>query len=390
MVMSSFSDLLEEVAQNQGRTEIGLAMNDEDLVVEMITSPVPGSPLAKAISTSSPSAQPFILASYLPDNLAYCSASAAKLNGAPGLGNLSSRLFIDISSLFLFGPMPDSQQQGAQHPSLQTLFSGLAAQCSQGRALGITAPPASVPGEVSLVAVYQITSATQAAAAVNSFVEGLNHARGAIPNGSSIGQSQFAINYKPKFEIIGNVPVDLLKVTLNTGAANVKGAGHTPAGKPALPAPVAKPMVIECHIGYLPQKMLVTVGAGSREQMAALIARIQQGQAGFTGSKRFLALKAKLPANVRGFESFATLDLCRVCVNLFETDEAKKIEGLKYLNVLPSPRTVVSSAQECRDGRLYETVTIPGEQLDFFASLGKMFLMLPAKTLRQATTPAAH
>lgn len=343
-MLTSMAGLIDELKDNVERNEVSLTMVGDDLSLEMYETPLPDSPLAKSLAKPDASALPLQLAGYLPENLAYCGASGPRLPGAPGAGYVTLRMLTSIAGGFL---LPPARQQ-----AFARQLEALAAQCSQGRAIGITAPPANTPGNVTMVGVYHITNPQDATTAVNNFVQEVIRSRDAMMNGALTN----AIKIFPRsnYAKAGDVSVDLIKILI-----------------PGAEGDATDPFTIECYLACMSDKMLFTAGPGSKEEMQALIGRIKSGKTGFTSSKRFATLKAGLPDNIRGFESYATLDLCRAGINLVPLSLQEKNDALKWMSIFPAHRTVISTHSEAIDGRLHSEFIVPGEQLDFFSSLAK-------------------
>jgi len=345
--VSTLSGLIDDFIKNEQSAELGLAMTGDDLSLESYVTPVPDSPLAKDIAAQQPNAaQAVTLAGYLPENLAFCSASGPMLEGAPGLGNAALRVVMGLMTGFM---------EPEQGKALSKQFDQLSLQCKNGRAIGMTVPPANLQTSATLVAVYQVKDPQAAAAAMHGFVQEVMKAKDSFFNG---GLSTIVkIFTKPNAEMTNAVPVDLIKIIIATGEL-----GNDPA---------AKPITIEGRVAYTNDKMLLAIGDTSKDEITAMIGRIKDGTTGFTASKRFDKLKAGLPENIRGFESYAMLDMCKAGASLLPVDPTDKKDIIKFLSLFPQQKSVINSYGDFRDGRLHSDLRIPGEELDFVSTLIK-------------------
>ncbi len=417
-LLTPITDLLDEQKRNFLRAEIGIAMVKDDLSLESFVIPVPNSPLAKCLANDQPDGIAVQYAGYLPENLAVCSASGPLLQGSPG----SVHALLKLAFSFLNLALPPSRAQ-AFNKSLDALM----AQCTQGRALGIITPPRVGAASSTLVAVYHVTDAQTAKTAVRTFVKELTLTRDAVMGGML--SNTITLDLKPEGEMIGEVPVDIVKVTITAGdestpakpptppvkpsaPATKPTAGSTahkaptkatsakpapkPAPKPAVkPAPVpAKPaspfptkLVFECRLGYLDDKMLVTFGYDARQQMEALVTRVQQQQPGFTAGARYQELKAMIPQKARAFETCSLLDLCTVGVSWVPGDSRKDMQ--KFLSIFPQQNAVISTYEEIQDGRLHSEIIIPNEEFKFVFSLAKAAMTQFGDTKKPALKPTA-
>lgn len=360
--LAPIADLMAGYAANMESTEMGLAMVGDDLSLEGFVTPVPGSPLAKSLAAPD-AARPEELAGLLPENLAFCSASGPMLAGSPGTGYTLSRLGVGMLSSFL------DEKTG---PALVKALDDLAAQCGQGRAIGLTTPPATLATRATLVAAYQVAKPTEAAAALHAFFDTATRTRDALLGGMLTDVLQIS---KPIKEMIGATPVETIKMSLATGEAE--------AGKPA-----PKPFALELRFAFTNDKMLMAIGDGSRAELENMIARAKGGPAGYTAGKRFLALKARLPEHARAFESFATLDLCRAAVSLAPVDAEQKTKLAGFLKIFPEQRSVLHDYSEIRDGRIHSEFRIPGEQIDFLGTLIKAAVTFFPTKPKPVVTPA--
>ncbi len=272
-VLSTFSD----AQSNMKRVELGAAMVGADLSLETYTIPMPNSTLAKSLTTAQPSTLPLEYTAYLPENLAYCSAGPPMMPGAIGLGNMVLRTAFGLMAMFL----PPERQT----PFLQST-EALLAQCSQGRVLAFTAPPAGSAAPPSFLAIYHVTNALDAREAVKSFVKELALARDNIWGGAL--KDSLRLEMKLKNEQIGALPVDLLQL-------GVKPPAEAPAaGGQAAPAP--QTFATDLRFAYLDDKMLLCSGPDGLQQLTAVLGRLQQaGQPSFVSSARFQAIKAAIP-----------------------------------------------------------------------------------------------
>lgn len=350
-------DILTDVQKNMQRAEIGIAMVGDTLSVETYTIPVPGSPLATSLATAKPSSIPIDYAAYLPENTAYCEASGPMLPGSPGGGNLIFRMAMGMLGSFL-----TPEQQKPFTASVDRLIQ----QCAQGRVIGVTTPPADSTTPPALVAIYHITSEQEAQSALQEYVKQFQVAQKAL-EGTLFGMfaSLVTVKFQPRAGTIDGTPIDALRIVFTS-----PGPMTAPDPKKTTPPPPA-PLTIEGRIAYVGDKMLVVASNAAREEMTALLARVKMGKAGFAASARFKALQGNLPTGARGYASFSTVDLSRTAIMLFAKDK-EKTDALKWLSTLPPQRTVISTYQEVRDGRLHSEVRIPTEQRDFLYQLLKM------------------
>ena len=135
--------------------------------------------------------------------------------------------------------------------------------------------------------------------------------------------------------------------------------------------------MIEGHIAYIGDKMAISLGKKSRQEMAGMLARIQQKTPGFTASPRFLAFQKSLSPKARGFETYSTLDLSHAVVNLIPMSKAKN-DLTNYLNTFPPQRTVINTYQEVLPGQLHSVLRIPDEQLRYvYTILNAAIMMAP-------------
>lgn len=356
-IFAPLMELVQNFQRNVQQVDIGLAIADENISAEYFFIPMPGSALATSIAAPGDGNIALEYAGYFPANLAYCSAGGPMLNGTPG----AARLLLEVGS-GLLGMMLPPERSTAFGKSLHAVMN----LCSQGRAIAITAPPASTPAPPTLLAVYHVTSLPGAKSAVRTFVNEVLKAR--HPSQEIDLTSLFNLEMKTDAEKILETPVDVMLITMNFG-----GAG-TPWGDKKIP--------IECRFAYLDDKMCVVLGNDGKVQMTGLIDRIKQKKAVFTTSPRFTAFKATLPEGTRGFETYSSLDLARVAVNLFAQGK-DKTDGLKWLSIFPPQRSYISTAQEVQDGLVRGEVRLPAEQLNY------IFTLLKAAKEMKSTKPAA-
>ncbi|MHB9024180.1 MAG: hypothetical protein ACYC7E_08385 [Armatimonadota bacterium] len=365
--LAPIANIIKDLQANLRRQEIGLAMRGADLSAETHAIPVPDSPLAKQIAGGVNGTLAPESAAYLPENLAFCSATGPALAGVPGLGAAVMRGGSGLFALFL----PEERQQ----PFLKSVEE-LVTLCSRGRALGITAPPANAPGEPALVAIYQVTGPAAAKSALHSFVNEIILIHKAFTGG--LEDANFKLTLQAEAEKVGEIPVDLIGLKLRSQppppAADAPQGNAAPA---AAPAPTE--LNLEIRAAYLNDKMLLTVGPGGKAEMAALLDRLQQRHLAFGATDRFQALKATMPEKIHAFATFASLDSTRVFANTFLQGKQKD-DLLKMLSVFPPQQTVVSAYQEARDGILHGESQLPGEQMNFIYVMIKTIMeMAPAK-----------
>lgn len=350
--MKTIQGLMGEFKQNMASSEVGLVMLDNELSLETIVTPKPGSPMEKSLKEAAPTTLVTDLATYLPENLAYCGSAGPKLPGMPGAGQMMLRVFTSIIGAFA---LPEARQQ-----ALAQQLDKLSTQCSQGRAIGLTVPATNVPGNSTLVAVYNIKSSLDATTAVRNFVQEVVRAKDAM-FGGQVGEL-VTVMTKTGLEQVGGISVDLYKVSIVNPMADTENGGNTP------------PITYEFRTAYLSSLMLFTAGPGSKEEMISLVSRAMGAKPGFTAGKRFLALQPNLPENVRGFELVSIFDLCRAGINIAPIDIESKKGALKWLSVLPTPRTPISSYSTVEDGLLRSEMRVPSDQLDFLFSMVKATL----------------
>lgn len=358
-------NIITRVQQNQQRVELGFAMKGDDLALDALFIPVPGSSLAKSIEKAELTPLPTNLAGFLPDNLAYCSASGPMWDGMPGLGSLGTQYIAGMFSAMA----PDDQRQ-----AFQTQLTNMVSLCSKGRAIGITAPAAG--GGATIVAVYQTENVNDTSALLLNFIGQTMQIRDAIFGGALT--NVLKIEHKPAAEKIAGVQADILNITLDTSG------GHAQQGGQA----ANKPIPVACRIAYMGDKMFFTAGEGCREQMADMISRAKTNTPAFTQGKRFATMKTLLPESVHGFESFATLDLCRAMVSLFPLSPDQKQNAMAFFDVLPSHRSTISGYQDCRQGCIHDEIYVPAEQTDFMFFLLKAAVQEQLNRAKAAQKPA--
>jgi hypothetical protein len=355
-------ELVNEQRDNVLRVEMGLTMDARDLRVETFVIPVADSPLARSLEEPAPDTTAFDYAAYLPKDLAYCGASGPALVGAPGTAQFLLRMAFGILAGFL------PEERGL---ALAESFNALMAQSTRGRAVGITVPADANAG-AALVGVYRVTDEGEARKAMRAFVQELTRAGETVMGGMLSNIIRFDL--KPEKETIEGLPVDCITVSMVQTDA--------PDGEkdeaPILPAPV--PFNLECRVAYLGDKMLVTMGYASNQEMAALIKRIRQpGADGFTTGANYRTLKQNIAEKANGFESIALRDLSLVVTSWFPPDQ--RTNARKFITLFPPQGPPITTCQEMRPGYLYGAVCVPGGQLDFLYSA-----MKAAQTMWAPTT----
>ncbi len=348
--------------QNVQRLELGATMTGKDLALEGYTVAVPGSPLANSLADGVTTALPHEFAAYLPDSLAYVNASDPMLPGAPGTAQTLLRVSIGILGAFLPEERSEALQQSLDH---------LAQQCSQGRVIAVTAPagaasttaPQSATADATLLAVYRITGAHDARAALHAFIAELAKSRAEVKE--EVWSNTLTFELTPGAEQIGALPVDLVKLTITPPPLSVR-SGAAAAAQPV----VIPPFALECRITFLPDKMLVAMGPRSQAELAALLQRIQAHTPGFTAGARYREIKAAIGPTARRFESASLLTFCRVMSGWIPPGKQRDQLGM-LLSVFPPQQSAILISEEIEPGRLHSVMTIPGEQLDFLYSLLK-------------------
>jgi len=354
MAFERIADTLKSYQRNVQQGEVGLAMAGDDFSAEYFLVPRKGSALEHGLLTAGGGQLALEYAGYLPADLAYASVSDPMIDGAPGAARMSLEFITSLLGMLL---PPDTT--GAFGKSLETLM----AQCSQGRAIGITSTPANTPVGPTLVGVYHVTSAPIAKNAVRDFVKQVQTVRQTFMGGTLT--QLFTLDLKPAGETVGDTPIDVINFKLNMGK---------PAGAPGTTTAPAPPLFkFEGRVAYLDDKMLVTFGADSQQQMSTLVDRVKGKKTAFTDSPRFQALKACLPAKVHGFEAYATLDLARMGVKTV-LQGPERANALKWLSIFPTQRTVISSYQDVQGGNVHGMYTIPAEQMNFIFTLVKAMM----------------
>ncbi|MHB9130147.1 MAG: hypothetical protein ACYDBB_03530 [Armatimonadota bacterium] len=373
-VLDPLLGYFKEMQQDLQRVEFGLAMTGRDLSIEHFTIPVPGHALAKQLASAKMTTLGEDYAAYLPQNLAYCGAGGPMLDGAPGLTNMVFRMGFGLLAIFL----PDEQQQ----PFIDST-SALLAECSKGRALGITVPPANTTEPSTLVAVYHVTGMNHAKTSVRTFVKEFLQARDALMGGALT--DILNVELQAEAEKVEGTPIDLINVSVTPPGMPVAGVEKDAPKENGVAkegvnnAQPQKPIAFEGRVAYLDDKMLFTLGAGSKAEMNALIKRILLRQVAFTASDRFKTLKASLPEKTQGFACYATLDLCRALVNTL-VPEGQRGDAQRFIGIFPPQSTVISMYQEFDNGQLHGELRIPDEQMRFLFSL--------MKAAQQFTRPA--
>ena len=365
-LLAPLNTLLQEQQQNQQRMEIGLSMDANDLLLETYIVPVPNSPLAKAINAPAGDGLALEYAGYLPDNLAYCGAGGPLMKGAAGVGNNLARVAFGVLQQF----MPP-ENAVAFNASMERNM----ALCSQGRALGITTPDAHGKG-AAFVAVYHTAGEKEARATVQEFVEQLAQSSETVMGG--VLSEGLAFSNKPAAETIAGVPVDVITLTVKNIGVTPKAVGgdNTPgAVKPAAPPS----LIFETRVAYLGDKMLCAVGDTSKQQIEGMLTRIREKTPGYTASPRFQTLKTTFSPKVRGFETWATLDLTHTVVSLIPGGNGNA-DMKKFLAIFPPQHTAISSNQEIQNGHLHSVLRVPDEQLRYlYTLLNAAISLAPAK-----------
>jgi len=348
-------EVMKEQQDNVERVEVGLTMVDHDLSLDSYAVPVPGSVLARSLAAPKADTTAFDYAGYLPKNLAYCGAGGPALVGSPGTAQFMTRIAFGILASFL----PEEHGQ-----ALMKSYTALLTQCSQGRALGITVP-ANADAGATLVAVYHVTNEKEARSSVRAFVKELVLSRDSVKNDMLTNIVTFDL--KSDTEKIEGLPVDRIEVKMVQPAAEKTAQ---PKDEKNTKAAAPPPFSLDGRVAYLGDKMLVTLGYASNQEMAALIKRVRQpDNAGFTASRGYQALKGTIAEKSTGFESIALRDLCMVAITWFPPNQRK--EASMFLSMFPPQNPPITTFQEIKDGRLHGGVTVPGGQLSFLYSLVK-------------------
>jgi hypothetical protein len=365
-MMTPLYGLLKDQQANMQRAEVGLTMVGKDLVADGLVVPTATGVLAKTLAA--PEIGKGIAleyAGYLPESLAFCSASNPMLKGAPGGAYTLTRMLFGIAGQFT---MPED---GA---ALQSSLEKLQAAGSWGRALGVTAPVNGVGGG-TLVAVYHTSGVAEAKPAVRVFVRALSKAISTVMGGM-LAES-LSLTVKADAETLAGQPVDVI----------VMAAKAPPAGDPkkgAAPAPAYK---AEVRVAYVADKMMVTAGVAGKKEMEAVLVRVRDHGAGFTATPRFQAFKAALPAKARGFDVFSLQDTLSTVANLVPAGANKK-DFVDFLKIFPRQQTFVSTYQEVQDGMLHTVMRMPDEHLQYVSSLVKAAIMkMPEKKADAPATP---
>lgn len=346
------------------QVDVGLSMAADDLSLEYYLVPSTGGVLEKSLRHAGDNGMAREYAGYLPPNLAYCSASGAMLNGAPGV----SSIVFGLADAFLATILPATVSGNFSH-SMKALM----AQCSKGRALALTSAPPERDHGPTLVAIYHITSAREAQAAVHKFIAQVQVVRKTVLEG--VLAPLFTVELHPAAETVAGTPVDVVNITLIFHPTPHEKNGALAA---------AQALHYTCRVAYLKDKMLLTVGEDSKAQMIALFDRIDQHTAGFTASAPYQALQAALPAQTYSFTSFASYDLASALVKLVALDKEKDA-GMKLLSVLPAQHSVVLSYQAVQAGVLRGELRLPAEQLNFCYTLLKALTMQLTNSPGEAT-----
>jgi len=351
-VVQPVLELVNEQRENVLRVELGMTMEGRDLREESYIIPVADSPLARSLADPAPDTTAFDYAAYLPKDLAYCGANGPALVGAPGTAQFLLRMTFGILAGFL------PEDRGT---ALANSFAALMAQCTRGRAVGITVPADANAG-ATLVGVYRITNEQDARAVVRTFVKELTLTGKSVMGGMLSNIVQFDL--KPEQEKIEGLPVDGITVKM----VQTEAPAGEKTGAPALPAPI--PFNLEGRVAYLGDKMLVTLGYASNQEMAALIKRIRQpGADSFTAGADYRTLKQNIAEKAGGFESIALRDLSMVVTSWLPPDQ--RGNARKFIALFPPQGPSITTCQEMLPGCLHGTVCIPGGQLDFLYSAVK-------------------
>lgn len=354
-LLQKFSDVLQNYQRNLQQVEVGVSMVGNDVSAEYFLVPKPGGALEHCLAAQQNDKTALEYAGYLPTDLAYCSASGPMLDGAPG----AARLVLDFA-IGLLGIFLPAEQSDAFGKSMEVLMT----QCSQGRALGILAPPVKTSASATLVGIYHVTSAQEAKTALRNFLQQVQKMRTALFDGVLV--NVFTLDVKPEAETLGDTKVDVIEFDVTQNENPAKDNAATTPATPAAPAQLHFP----ARIAYLNDKMLLTFGGDSKAQMEALLARIKNKTPGFTTSARFRAMKTILPEQLHGFEAYSTLDLARAGVNTFAPED-KRTEALKLLSIFPPQQLPLTTYQELQGGLVHGEIRLPGKQLDFAYTLLK-------------------
>jgi|GEM_PF-2276671 len=345
-------DLIHEQQENVLRIEVGLTMDGPDLREEIFVIPVADSPLARGMENPAPDTIAGDYAAYLPKNLAYCGASGPALAGAPG----TSQFMLRVAFGILAGFLPEERGM-----ALAESFGALMNQCSGGRAIGVTVPADPEAG-AALVGVYHIANEADARAIVRAFVNELILTSDTVLGGMLSNTVQFDV--KPDKETIEGLPVDCITV----GMVEADAAEVNNDDAPVFTTPV--PFNLECRVAYLGDKMLVTMGYESNQEMAALIRRIRQpGEDNFTAGDSYRTLKQNIAEKAIGFESIALRDLSMVVTSWLPPDQRERAS--MFIALFPPQGPPITTCQEIQPGYLYGSVRVPGGQLNFLYSAMK-------------------
>jgi len=282
------------------QVDVGLKMAGDDLSLEYYLVPTKNGVLEKGLLRADGFGMAQELAGYLPANLAYCSASGPIMDGAPGV----TRVVFELATAFLVSILPAKM---GEH--FADCMKALISQCSQGRAMGLTAP-AEPEKSPTLVAVYHIVNARKAKHAVRQFIAQVQQVRTTALEG--VLSPQCTVALRPAAEMVSGTPVDVVKIEMNC-IAKLKGNGGMSL--------MGRSLHFLCRVAYLRDKMLFTAGDDSQAQMAALLDRINNHTAGFTASAQYRSLKDLLPDYSYSFTSFATHDLANALAKLLSLDQ---------------------------------------------------------------------
>lgn len=346
-------NMMEEMKSNIGRSETGLTMEDGALLTESYAIPVKNSVLSKSVANNTPSNMAVEFAGYLPENLSVCVAGGPIFAGIPSAAKGFGSMFGALGSGLM---VPDDQLQ-----RLLQAIENFGDQCSKGRVLGITAPAGNAPGNVNMLAVYQIDDPSIATASLYNLVKEFGGFKKAVMGG--MVDTNLKIFYKSSAERINDMPVDKLNfiINLNPPQATDKNAVQDPT----------KIISIEMYVGYTKNKMLLALGDGSLTQLKDMLTRVQNKMTTFTDGQRFQTAKSMLPATTYMFAILSLPDLCKSMINLAPIPLVDKTNGLKFLSVFPTLRKTITVFEECREGKLYSEFRMPEEQIDFVFSLIK-------------------
>ena len=333
--------------------EIGVAMVNGNVCCESFATPAPDSAVAQQLAAPRPTDIAGQLAGYLPDNLSLCVASGPSLLGMPGAGALGQSLMDQLTT---------SINSRFGHSTLNEKWAALTALCSHGYALGITSPAADQPTPPAcLLGIMQTDAPDALKDAVTALFTEAGASRDSLWDG--LLSNVLSCESKAAAEMDGDVPVDLVTITLGASILDAVNPGAAQANKP---------YSLACRFAYLPDKCLFAIGEDSQAQMAAMITRIQQQKTGFTASRRFAALKALMPDHPLAFGSIAPAELLRAVVTALPDSLAVKESTLNWLKDYPYISQAIFYHLETSDGKLHSDTVFSKAQLTLlFTALGK-------------------